>query len=248
MSMFCFQCQEAMKGTGCTSVGMCGKKEDVANLQDLLVYTVKGVAIFSSELRKKNKVDKSINHFLLDGLFSTITNANFDKQAIIDKIQNGLKIRTEIKTRLQVDGFTPAFNGHDAAQWIAESENAMEEKAKNVGVLHTQNEDVRSLRELLTYGIKGMAAYAEHAFNLGFEEDAIYAFIEKGLLATMDDALTAEQLVALVLECGKYGVDAMALLDKANTTRYGNPEITKVSEPIPQFLSAVMTFAIWKTF
>ena len=229
MSMFCFQCQEAMKGTGCTSVGMCGKKEDVANLQDLLVYTVKGVAIFSSELRKKNKVDKNINHFLLDGLFSTITNANFDKQAIIDKIQKGLKIRDEIKARLVADGSTPAFNDHDAAKWIAGSENAMEEKAKSVGVLHTQNEDVRSLRELLTYGIKGMAAYTEHAFNLGFEDDTIYNFIEKGLLATMDDTLTAEQLVALVLECGQYGVNAMALLDKANTTRYGNPEITKVN-------------------
>ena len=227
MSMFCFQCQEAAKGTGCTIKGVCGKSEDVANLQDLLVYTLKGIAVFSQALRAAGQTNLP-DRFLVEGMFITITNANFDPEAISKKISEGLKIRNELKRRVEELGLTPVFATADAATWHAEP-IFYDLKAQKIGVLATENEDVRSLRELLVYGLKGMAAYTEHAHNLGYEDSSLFAFLEKGLVATLNDNLSADEMVGLVMECGKFGVTAMALLDKANTTKYGNPEITRVN-------------------
>ncbi len=228
MSMFCFQCQEAAKGTGCTIAGVCGKKAETSNLQDLLIYTAKGVAIYSSALRAEGISESRANHFLMNALFITITNANFDDVAIKEAIAKGLAIRDELKGKARTAGMEIPFDKQDAANWLS-TESGMDIKATTVGVLKTENEDVRSLRELLTYGLKGMAAYAEHAYNLEHEDESIYAFLEKGLLATLNDELSGEELTGLVLECGKFGVDTMALLDKANTSAYGNPEITAVN-------------------
>lgn len=228
MSMFCYQCQETAKGTGCTLRGVCGKTENVANLQDLLIYTLKGISVYAVQARELNIVRPEIDKFIMESLFSTITNANFDKNRFVERIQEGLTLREELKQEIiKAGGTIPTFL-NDAATWSA-SADEFEKKAELVGVLTTENEDVRSLRQLLTYGLKGMAAYAEHAYTLAYKEDGIFAFIEKALAATLDDTLSADALVALVLEAGKYGVDVMALLDKANTTTYGNPELTKVN-------------------
>jgi len=231
MSMFCYQCQETAKGIGCTKRGVCGKSDDLANIQDLLIYVLKGISIFSVPARKLGIENEKINQFIFNSLFMTITNANWDKTIFMEKIKEGIKLREEIKSQLLKAGGTFPKNLPDCATWKAETEAEFETKANSfeVGVLATENEDVRSLRELLTYGIKGIAAYVEHSFNLSYENKEIYAFIQKGLAATTDDSLSVDVLVALVLECGKYGVDAMALLDKANTETYGNPEITKVN-------------------
>jgi hydroxylamine reductase len=226
--MFCYQCQETAKGTGCTIKGVCGKTENVANLQDLLIYTLKGIAVYAAQARQLEIVRPEIDKFIMESLFSTITNANFDKNRFVERIQEGLKLREELKQDILKAGGTIAANLNDAATWTA-SASEFDTKAALVGVLATENEDVRSLRELLTYGLKGIAAYAEHAYTLEYKEAGIFAFIEKALAATLDDTLVAGDLVALVLEAGKYGVDVMALLDKANTTSYGNPEITKVN-------------------
>jgi len=228
MGMFCYQCQETSKGTGCTLRGVCGKTDDVANMQDLLIYLLKGISIYSTRARELKVENEEINKFVVNGLFMTITNANFDKSRFIETITKALELRDVIKAELVnaggvIDGKIP-----DCATWTGTPEE-FESKSKNVGVLKTENEDVRSLRELLTYGIKGMAAYADHAFNLGYENHDLSAFMQKGLKQTTNDSLSVDELVALVLECGKYGVDAMALLDEANTTTYGNPEITKVN-------------------
>lgn len=226
--MFCYQCQETAKGTGCTIKGVCGKTEKVAKLQDLLIYTLKGISIYAVQARGLHLVRKDVEKFIMESLFSTITNANFDKNRFIERIQEGLILREDLKQAIiRVGGTIPA-NLHDAATWTAPV-GEFEKKAAAVGILATENEDVRSLRELLTYGLKGMAAYAEHAYTLEYQESGIFAFIEKALAATLDDTLEAGDLVALVLEAGKYGVDVMALLDKANTTTYGNPELTKVN-------------------
>jgi len=226
--MFCYQCQETAKGTGCTIKGVCGKSENVANLQDLLIYTLKGIAVYAVQARELGIVRPEINKFIMESLFSTITNANFDKSRFVDRIQEGLKLREDLKQETLKAGGVLPLNIKDALTWTASAEE-FETKAALVGVLTTENEDVRSLRELLTYGIKGMAAYAEHAYTLEYQDAGIFAFIEKALAATLDDTLAAGDLVALVLEAGKYGVDVMALLDKANTTSYGNPELTKVN-------------------
>ncbi|MBN1463897.1 MAG: hydroxylamine reductase [Paludibacteraceae bacterium] len=226
--MFCYQCQEASKGVGCSVRGVCGKTDTVANLQDLLIYTVKGVAVFSSEIRKSNSISSEVNKYLLDSVFTTITNANFDDKAILEKIKKGIKMRDLLKQQLLKKGLTTSLQSHDVAVWNADSLEEFENKASSVGVLATENEDVRSLRELLTYGVKGIAAYAEHAFALGFYDDEVYTFVEKALLSTLLE-MSVSDMVALVLECGKFGVQIMALLDKANTTTYGNPEITKVN-------------------
>lgn len=252
MSMFCYQCQETAKGTGCTMRGVCGKTADVANLQDLLIYTLKGISVYTLEARKAGIDTAEADKFIMEGLFATITNANFDKEYFIDLIKKALSVREVVKAALLKAGvsieaandstnsiwqkiakwFTGAEDAeaaHDSALWFADSAAVFEEKAAKVGILATENEDVRSLRELLTYGVKGMAAYAEHAYTLGYKEDAIFEFIQKALVATINDKLSAEELIALVMECGKYGVDVMALLDKANTSTYGNPEISKVN-------------------
>ncbi|WP_434629554.1 hydroxylamine reductase [Thermoanaerobacterium thermosaccharolyticum] len=227
MGMFCYQCQEASKGVGCTLRGVCGKTDDTARLQDLLIYTLKGLAIVNQEARKHGLNSEDTDSFVIDGLFSTITNVNFDKNYFVGKIKEGLNLRESIKNQLKSNG-VELNNLHDAATWSAD-ESEFDEKALSVGVLATVNEDIRSLRELITYGIKGMAAYAFHAANLGFKDPNISEFVEKALVATLDDSLSANDYVSLALEAGKYGVDVMALLDKANTSTYGNPEITKVN-------------------
>ncbi len=227
--MFCFQCQETAKNSGCTIKGVCGKTSDVANLQDLLMFLCKGISQYTIRLRAKGVEIPEINKFVTDSLFMTITNANFDKSRFITRVLMAYEMRNEAKSRLIALGENIDDITYEGAHWVGETEMEMEEKAKHVGILKCENEDVRSLRELITYGLKGMAAYDEHAFNLGYESNDIYAFMQRALVATTDDSLTADELIALVLETGKYGVEVMALLDKANTSNYGHPEITKVN-------------------
>jgi len=228
MNMFCYQCQETAKGTGCTISGVCGKKPEVANMQDLLVFVLKGISIYSTRARELGIENDKVNKFIFDGLFMTITNANFDNERFVSAVREGLKLREEIKAAFINAGGKLPSNLHDSASWTGDTVEKFEAKNISVGVLSTENEDIRSLRALITYGVKGMAAYTEHAFNLGYEDKSIYKFMQDALVATTDDTLSADQLVSLVMETGKFGVTAMALLDKANTTTYGNPEITKV--------------------
>ena len=227
--MFCYQCQETAEGSGCTVRGVCGKTDDVAQLQDLLIYLLKGISFYSSKLRKLGATSEEADKFLLDSLFSTITNVNFDRSDFVVWIRKGLKLKDEVKEMLKKAGGTVGDKVPEAAIWQANTEEEFEEKAREVGVLSTKNEDVRSLRGLITYGVKGIAAYTVHAQNLGYENEKIIEFIEKALTALTDDSLSTDDLVGLVLECGKFGVEAMALLDKANTSSYGNPQITKVN-------------------
>ena len=227
--MFCYQCQETAAGKGCTVKGVCGKTEDVANLQDLLVYLMKGISKLTVRLRAAGEEMPEANQFVTDSLFMTITNANFDKQRFVKKIEEAFLIREKVKNRLIEKGVKDIPNDCNCLTWKATTVAEMEEKAKQAGILSTQNEDVRSLHELLTYGIKGLAAYTEHAANLGFEDSEIYAFMQEGLVATKNDSLSTGELTAWLLKCGNAGVKAMALLDKANTSTYGNPEITKVN-------------------
>jgi len=234
--MFCYQCQETAKGTGCTTIGVCGKDAETSGLQDLLLHTEKGVAAYSAVFRKNGKakelLEGKVNRYLINSLFITITNANFDDDAILDEIKAGLKLREELKALATDEEKKEAEKyGADLVNWYYESDEDLIKFSENqlvVGVLRTENEDVRSLRELIMYGLKGLAAYAEHAFNLGKTSEEIFAFVEEALLGTMDDSLTAEQLVALTMKTGEYGVKVMALLDEANTSALGTPEITKV--------------------
>lgn len=223
MSMFCYQCQETAGGKGCTVRGVCGKTEEVARLQDLLIYTLKGI----SEVVIKGKLNVSelgdANYEVLSSLFMTITNANFDDSSIEQQIMKMIAIRDELRKII------PVGSSHDAATFTVDSRESMLAKSAIVGVLATENEDVRSLREMITYGLKGMAAYTEHAMNIGKENIDINSFVYEALAAMLDDSLTAEDLVALTLKTGEYGVKAMALLDEANTSKYGNPEITQVN-------------------
>lgn len=227
--MFCYQCQETAKGKGCTIAGVCGKSEEVANMQDLLIYVMKGISTYSVLLSERGIAEDETGRFINESLFMTITNANYDNKRIINRIKKGLELRDQLRNRLVKEGINLPTGLHDSATWTGLTTEEFEAKNVRVGVLATENEDIRSLRELIIYGLKGMAAYAEHAKNLGYEEKSIYSFIQKALVATTDDSLGADQLVSLVLETGKYGVDVMALLDKANTTKYGNPEITRVN-------------------
>ncbi len=229
MSMFCFQCQEAAKGTGCTIKGVCGKSDDVANLQDLLIFVSKGISIYAEIANENNVNTKEADKFVLEALFTTITNANFDREAIIAKIREGYVVRKNTRARLERNGIAIPAAVHSSATWESDSVEEMEEKATLIGVLATGNEDIRSLKELLTYGLKGMAAYGEHAMNLGYFNDSVYNFLHKAMVATTKTNISVDELVGLVLECGKNGVDVMALLDKANTETYGNPEITEVN-------------------
>jgi len=227
--MFCYQCQETAKGTGCTLAGVCGKKDNVANMQDLLVFVTKGISFYTTRLRELGVESEAAGKFIVDSLFMTITNANFDFDRFVVRVREALKLRDELKEKyLKAGGSVPA-GVHESATWTGHSVEEFEAKNVSIGVLSTKNEDVRSLRELVIYGLKGMAAYTEHANNLGFSDLTIYKFIQDALVATTNDNLTADQLVALVMETGKFGVTAMALLDKANTSTYGNPEITKVN-------------------
>lgn len=222
--MFCFQCQETAGCSGCTVSGVCGKKPDVAAMQDLLVYVTKGISAVTTQLRSEGKeIDDNVNHQIIVNLFTTITNANFDKESIITRIKETLEIKEELLKKVENRDGLP-----EAAFWNG-TEDTFEDKASHVGILATENEDIRSLRELITYGLKGLAAYAKHAAALAHTDEEIDAFLQKALAATADDALLAEELTALTLETGNFGVRVMELLDKANTAAYGNPEITKVN-------------------
>lgn len=221
--MFCYQCQETAQCKGCTISGVCGKKPEVAAMQDLLIYVTKGLSAVTTELRAAGKtVDKEINHFITKNLFATITNANFDREALISSIEKTLAKKEKLLAELGSTEDLP-----EAALWKG-GRDVFDTKAATVGVLSTENEDIRSLKELITYGLKGLAAYSKHANALMKDDAEIDAFIQKALSRILDDSMSADDLVALTLETGKFGVDGMALLDKANTEAYGNPEITKV--------------------
>ncbi|ADK15784.1 MULTISPECIES: hydroxylamine reductase [Clostridium] len=247
MSMFCYQCQETAGCKGCTKVGVCGKNENVAKAQDLLIYVTKGLAIVSNEGRKVGVKDSNVDKVIVENLFTTITNANFHRDFILGRVKETLKIRENLKSKVisaggkvgevkVTGGFFKKIFGiqttemimPDAAVWTADNTIEFDAKAEKVGVLATKNEDIRSLRELITYGLKGLSAYMKHAMNLNYNSEEIHAFMAKALSATIDNSLTVDDLVALSLEAGKFGVDGMALLDKANTESYGHPEITTV--------------------
>jgi len=244
--MFCYQCEETLNGTGCTKNGVCGKKEDVADLQDDLLYVLKSIAFYNSKARANKLNEAKTDEFILDGLFATVTNTNFCKADIQSMIDEGFDIKDGIKKKLLSAKVIDEGSSSSFPRWIKEKLLGAGPKAGeplplvakvtaesltsiNTGIFATENEDIRSLRELLTYGLKGMAAYAHHARVLGYTDDAISTFTEKALLATMDDDLGVAELVPLVLECGSMGVTTMALLDKANTSTYGNPEPTAVN-------------------
>ena len=222
--MFCYQCQETAGCSGCTRVGVCGKQPDVAAMQDLLVYATKGISAVTTTLRQEGvAIQPAVNHMITLNLFTTITNANFSKEAIIAQIQETLSEKDLLLSKLTNKDALP-----EAALWNGSVEE-FDTKAAAVGVLSTENEDIRSLRELITYGLKGLSAYSKHANVLLQDNEEIDAFMQRALAATLDDSLSADDLIALTLETGKYGVDGMALLDNANTSTYGNPEITKVN-------------------
>lgn len=222
--MFCYQCQETAGCTGCTMAGVCGKKPDVAAMQDLLVYVTKGLSAVTTALRKQGEeIAPEINHRITLNLFITITNANFDKEAIVACIRETLDVKRELLRRVAQPELLP-----EAAHWTAD-EADFAAKAATVGVLSTQDEDIRSLRELITYGLKGLSAYSKHANALLQDDGEVDAFLQRALAATLDDSLSVDALVALAMETGKFGVQGMALLDKANTEAYGNPEITRVN-------------------
>ena len=221
--MFCYQCQETAGCRGCTMVGVCGKQPDVDAMQDLLVYVSRGISAVTTALRKEGKtVAPEINHLITLNLFTTITNANFDRESIEARIRATLEAKAQLLAQLGDTANLP-----QAALWDGAGD--WEEKAKTVGVLSTENEDIRSLRELITYGLKGLSAYSKHANALLQDDEDVDAFLQRALAATLDDSLTVDQLVALTMETGKYGVSGMAMLDKANTSAYGNPEITRVN-------------------
>ena len=221
--MFCYQCQETAGCKGCTMSGVCGKKPDVAAMQDLLVYVTKGISAVTTALRQEGKqVSAEINHLITLNLFTTITNANFDKESIEARIRATLTEKDVLLAQI-----ADPFGLPEAAKWNGSGN--WEEKAATVGVLSTENEDIRSLRELITYGLKGLSAYSKHANVLLKDDEEVDAFIQRALAATLDDNLSLEELIALTMETGKHGVSGMALLDKANTEAYGNPEITKVN-------------------
>ncbi|UAK18065.1 hydroxylamine reductase [Sporolactobacillus terrae] len=223
--MFCYQCQETARGRGCTLVGVCGKKPEVAAAQDLLVYVTKGLSAVTMRLRDEGKkISADINHLVTENLFTTITNANFDEQAI----RSLVKATLTVKNRL-IDALTDKKNLPDAALWTSSDYRGLALKKAHLGVLSTENEDVRSLRELITYGLKGLSAYMKHANVLLKDSEEIHEFLQHALAATLDDTLGTKELTSLTLETGRYGLKGMALLDQANTNAYGNPEITEVN-------------------
>ena len=222
--MFCYQCQETAKNTGCTARGVCGKEARTAILQDLLVYVTKGVSILGKKAKEAGESQKEAGLYIVKALFATITNANFDDNRIIALIKEGIALRDLIKEKIGID----TTGMHEAAIWQASTIAEYEEKAKNIGVLSTENADIRSLREIVVYGVKGLSAYTDHAAVLGFENQEIYDFIMEALESTTED-LSTDELIFLILKTGEYAVKAMALLDEANTSSFGNPEITKVN-------------------
>ena len=220
--MFCFQCQETAKGTGCILSGVCGKTPEVANMQDLLLFVVRGIAVYNQALRKDGRSSARADKFIFDALFTTITNANFDNHAIIKKIKKGLELKKDLSNQVTIE------HAPDECTWYGD-ETEFEEKAQTVGVLRTSDEDIRSLKELVHYGIKGMAAYVEHAYNLGYENPEIFAFMQYALAELTREDITVDELITLTLATGNHGVQAMAQLDTANTSHYGNPEISEVN-------------------
>jgi len=223
--MFCYQCQETAGCTGCTQFGVCGKSPALAIMQDLLIYTTKGLSEVTTALRAQGEViSAQVNHYITINLFTTITNANFDDEIFYQRVFETLNLKKDLLNKV-VD----LNQLSDAALWAVNTREELEAKAATVGVLATENEDVRSLRELIIYGLKGLAAYLKHANELKHDSEEVSAFMQRALAATLDDTLSADALVALTLETGKFGVDGMALLDAANTSTYGNPEITKVN-------------------
>lgn len=223
--MFCFQCQETAGCTGCTKFGVCGKSPDLARMQDLLIYVTKGVSEITTKLRDEGQsIPFEINNYITLNLFTTITNANFDNDIFYTRVLETLKIKDELLSKL-----TNKNGLSDAAIWNGKTKEELDKKSYTVGVLITENEDIRSLRELITYGLKGMSAYLKHANELGYDSEEVNAFMQKALASTLNNSLSTEELITLTLETGKVGVDGMALLDKANTESYGNPEITKVN-------------------
>ena len=224
-TMFCYQCQETAGCTGCTKFGVCGKSPDLARMQDLLIYVTKGLSEVTTRLRNEGKkVADEVNHLVTINLFTTITNANFDDSVFYDRVKETLSTKEELLATLE-----NKENLSEAALWNASTKEEMDEKSSKVGVLATKDEDIRSLRELIIYGLKGMSAYMKHANALGYDSEEVNAFMQSTLAKTLDNNLIADDLVALTLETGKVGVDAMALLDSANTGTYGHPEITKVN-------------------
>ena len=233
MDMFCYQCQETNKGIGCTTRGVCGKNQETAGLQDLLVHILKGISIWGKKANDHGVFDKDAAVFITEALFATITNANFDDDRFVSMIKQGLEIRQRVQNSFlsaykQETGQDFDQQLHDSATWSADSVEQFHQKAQRVGVLSTENEDVRSLRELVIYGLKGMAAYVEHAAVLGHQDDDIYRFFYESLVSTTSD-LTVDEMIAMVMKTGEMGVAAMAQLDKANTEAYGNPEISEVN-------------------
>ena len=224
-TMFCYQCQETAGCSGCTKFGVCGKSPDLARMQDLLIYTTKGLSEVTTRLREEGKeVSKDVNHLITINLFTTITNANFDDEVFYQRVKETLATKEALLAKLD-----NKENLSESALYNATSKLELDEKSTKVGVLATENEDIRSLRELIIYGIKGMSAYMKHANALGYDSEDINAFMQATLAKTLDDNLTIDELIALTLETGKVGVDGMALLDSANTGTYGHPEITKVN-------------------
>lgn len=228
MSMFCFQCQEAAKGTGCTVKGVCGKTDEVAASQDTLMYVAKGVSYLAHELNKAGQKSEKADKYVFEALFITITNANFDNDKIIQKVKEGMTLKSGLMERvIRLKGENIVYP--DAVTWYSETEKDFELKRFATSILNEEDEDIRSLKELLTYGLKGMAAYAEHAYNLGYSNNTVFEFMHKGMAATLEKEISADALTGLILECGKHGVDVMALLDQANTDSYGHPELSTVN-------------------
>lgn len=226
--MFCFQCQEAAKNTGCTIKGVCGKTDEVANLQDLLVYVSKGVSWLAYIAGEKGLNTDEANKYIFEALFVTITNGNFDRNKIIAKIKESYSLRDNLINDLKANDLLPG-DLPEPATWREEDKDMILSKSNEVGVLNIKDEDIRSLKELLTYGLKGIAAYGDHALALGYSDEDIFKFAHRALTATLDEEIAADELTDMVIKCGEYGVKVMALLDKANTSSYGNPEITRVN-------------------
>lgn len=223
--MFCYQCQETAGCTGCTQFGVCGKSPNLSRMQDLLIYVTKGLSAVTTALRAQGEeISEAVNHYITINLFTTITNANFDDEIFYQRVLETLTIKNELLGQVSTKDTLP-----EAALWTAETREELDRKSVKVGVLTTENEDVRSLRELIIYGLKGLAAYLKHANELKYDNTQVSAFMQKALAATLDYSLSVGDLIALTLETGKFGVDGMALLDSANTGNYGNPEITKVN-------------------
>ena len=223
--MFCFQCQETAESTGCTKIGVCGKKPEVANMQDLLIYVSKGISEITTALRKEGQpISEEVNHYITLNLFATITNANFDEAMIKKKVEETLLLKKELLGKLK-----STDNLSEVAVWEPKTDADLHLKTEIVGVLNTENEDIRSLRELIIYGLKGLSAYSKHANVLGYNNNQLDGFLQEALAKTLDNSLTVNELIELTIATGKAGVEGMALLDNANTSSYGHPEISKVN-------------------